>query len=75
MTDYYCTTIIEFEDRFEGQILHVGTRDDCETVRDAIPAVAVKGDDQALRADAVVAETKGDEALTAGTLWIHRKPA
>ena len=73
MTDYYCTTILEYEDRYEGQILHVGTRDDCETVRDTIPAVAVNGDEPAIRAYTVVAETGGDESLTAGALWFYRK--
>ena len=73
MADHYCTTVLEFEDRFEGQILHVGTKEACEKVRDAIPGVAIKSGESPLRADLVVGPTNGDADLTAGRPWFHTK--
>lgn len=44
MTDaYVVTSILEFTDRFEGQVFHRGTLDTCEKVYAGLGAIAVSG--------------------------------
>jgi hypothetical protein len=38
-----CFYVLEFDDRVEGQKLHVGTKNDCDMVADRIPAVTYSG--------------------------------
>ena len=73
MTDYLCTTILEYEDRFEGQILHVGDKETCESVQKMLPAVAVQ--DSPIRADMVVAPHKDFDNLECGSFWQYLKKA
>ena len=70
--NWYCTTVLEYEDRFEGQILHVGDKESCEQVRDMLPAIAINGE-MPIRAHLVVAETNGDPELTNGRPWAFAK--
>jgi hypothetical protein len=42
--EHYLTTAILFKDgHMEGQVLHVGTRAECERVANMVPAIAYNG--------------------------------
>lgn len=40
---FVLTTCLEFADRYEGQIFHVGSVDECRSLADAIPAICYSG--------------------------------
>ena len=76
---FICTTKIEFADRFEGQVLHIGERETCLELRDAIPAIAVENDEPVLSSHIVVSpldefpEAADDRPITQGEKWVMPK--
>lgn len=76
---FLCTTKIEFADRFEGQILHIGERDKCLELRDAIPAIAVENDEPVLSSHIIVGPfdefppAEDGRPLTQGEKWAMAK--
>lgn len=53
---HFTTTCLQFKDRLEGQILHVGSFEECDKVAKAISAVAYTGPEQILEATLSVRE-------------------
>ena len=73
MADFICTTILEFPDRYEGQIMHRGDEEACQKVADMIPAVAVNGEETPIGARMVVAPAEDFGDPPAGQLWRNFK--
>jgi len=77
--DFYLTTAILFEDRhIEGQVLHVGTEEDCKRVAALLPAVTYSGGGKPVQAR--LSMFKNTEAnggpMRAGQLWyVHPSDA
>lgn len=71
MSAYMLTSVLEFADRLEGQVYHVGTKEDCERVQSLIPAISYNGDDVVLAAWTTVDQIKPERTddVHAGTLW------
>jgi len=66
---------IEFADRFEGQVFHVGTHEDCKKVQDMIPAVMVKGDEQLISTAICAIPMPDSYELEPGVLYTWKKEA
>jgi hypothetical protein len=66
---FLCTTVLDYGDRLEGQVLHVGSRDECERVMKSIDAVSYSGDNPPRAAELIVSEADGSRAVVAGERW------
>ena len=66
---WFCTTVLKFKDRIEGQVLHVGTQQECEQMKKMMPAVAILGAERCLESCLIVAPVKDGEEVTSGMLW------
>ena len=77
---HLCTTILEFSDRLEGQILAVGTEEECEHLRDMVPAIIVKGEDETPENAHVAIMPQGDlfpggVGVEVGRCWFYDRDA
>ena len=73
MPEFICSTVIEFSDRLEGQVMHIGDEKSCRGVADMIPAVSVSGDETPISARVVVAPAEDFEGIENGGLWRWKK--
>lgn len=73
MSDFLCTTVLEFADRYEGQVMHRGDREACDKVAKAIPAVAISGDETPISAAVLVVSADEFGDFANGQLW-RQKP-
>ena len=69
MPDFICTTILEYPDRYEGQVMHYGDEESCQEVADMIPAVAINGDETPVAARIAVAPAEDFGYPPNGQLW------
>lgn len=66
---FVLTTVLKFDSGpIEGQCLHVGTRDECESLSNAMPAVAYSGDRRCIDARLVIAP-QSELLLSSGERW------
>lgn len=70
---FVCMSRIEFADRFEGQVYHVGDVGECRKVQDLIPAVMVKGDEKPLSTNMCVIPMPEEYELKPGIIYTWRK--
>lgn len=68
---FLCTTMLEYADRYEGQVLHVGDKESCERVSKDIPCLVVG--ELALASHIVVIPRAGHEDIVPGTFWRNEK--
>lgn len=71
--EYLLTTVIDFSDRAEGQVLCRGTREECEKLSDLMPAMMVSGETP-LRARHLIVRVADFVDLPAGYSWSVRRP-
>jgi hypothetical protein len=58
MSDQFIlTSVLEFADRLEGQVFHIGTIEECEKMADSVDALFYSG---------------GDEVLSSGFKWFPK---
>ena len=69
MNTYLCTTFLEFSDRCEGQILGIGTEEECRKLRDLVPAVIIKDGDTPESAHVIVAPLHTIAGAATGLFW------
>ena len=72
--EYVLTTVLEFSDRAEGQVLHRGTKEDCHKLSDMMPAVMLSGAQKAPQSARHLIVRATDFDLQAGELWRCRRP-
>ena len=66
-----CTTRLEFDDgHLEGQVLHVGTPEECRQVADAIDAISYSGDGKIIDSRLVIIPNTGN--WPKGHRWGYR---
>jgi hypothetical protein len=61
--DWTCGYVLQYHDRAEGRVLHVGTLEECKVVADRIPAIAISNGDQPTDAHMLVMPTDEWENL------------
>lgn len=66
--EFICTTVLEFEDRYEGQVLHRGRREDCEKVADLTAAISYSGHEE-IKNSAMQIISVSDLDLPYGERW------
>ena len=71
MAEFLTTTCLEFEDRFEGQILHVGDKASCHEVPSLLHGIGYSGTETLLSSRILV--IPNDDKLEPGHLWRHKK--
>ena len=62
--EFILLTKIEFHDRYEGQILHVGTAEECEVIQDSMPAIFNKGAELIISAKSLIYEVAAGKFKT-----------
>jgi hypothetical protein len=72
-TEYLLTTVLVFADRAEGQVLHRGTRDDCKSLSDMMPAIITSGE-APIEARHLIVETANFSDLAVGQTWRCARP-
>lgn len=72
--EYVLTTVLEFSDRAEGQVLHRGTKDECHKLSDMMPAVVLSGAQEVPQSARHMIVRATDFDLKAGELWRCRRP-
>ncbi|MBP9034980.1 MAG: hypothetical protein KBG29_13855 [Pseudomonadales bacterium] len=72
--EYLLTTVIDFSDRAEGQVLCRGTREECEKLSALMPAIMVSGE-APTRARHLIVPAKDFPDIPVGTPWKARRPA
>lgn len=72
--DWICTTILEYADRAEGQVIHRGLKKDCERTAEMISAISIGGRCEVPIASRVAILPAKDLELQAGELWAMRRP-
>ena len=73
--DYVLTTVLEFYDRAEGQVLHRGTQDECRYLSNMMPAVMLTGGGESpTSARHLIVRAADFEDMQAGQMWRCRKP-
>lgn len=70
---YLLTTVLDFPDRTEGQVLCRGTREECEKLSDLMPAMMVSGETP-LRARHLIVRVADFVDLPVGRAWRVRRP-
>lgn len=71
---YFLTSVLEYPDRYEGQVFAVGSEDECIRTRDMLSAISISGNEAPLKAWTSVAPIGPKaEALSAGDLWREMK--
>jgi hypothetical protein len=68
--DVKLTTVLQFADRSEGQVLHVGPADECERVASMLSAISYSGTDKVLASKLQI--IPDDVPLVAGDRWMQR---
>ena len=71
MTEFIVATCLEFEDRLEGQILHVGDEESCQKTSKLISAISYSGNETILSSRLLV--IPNDHKFEPGQLWRHEK--
>jgi hypothetical protein len=71
--EYLLTTVLDFPDRTEGQVLHRGTREECEKLSALMPAIMVSGEAPS-RAWHLIVLASNFADIPVGTPWKARKP-
>lgn len=73
MTDaYVVTSLLEFTDRFEGQVFYRGTLDTCEKVYAGLGTIVVSGLEKPITAELVIVSA-GDFDYKPGFRWAMPK--
>lgn len=72
--EYVVTSVLEFGDRFEGQIFHRGDLESCEKVSRMLGAVSVTGSEAPMSARLIIVPV-GEFDHPAGYRWRMVKPS
>ncbi len=68
------TTMLEFEEHYEGQILHIGSEEDCKSVVDALPGVICNKDPGPISASVISFKMSAEyKDLKIGMNWKEMK--
>lgn len=73
VTEHILTTVLVFPDRAEGQVLHRGTRDDCQSLSDLMPAIITNGE-APLEARHLIVPVEHFADLAVGQAWSCKRP-
>jgi hypothetical protein len=72
--EYVLTTVLEFADRAEGQVLHRGTQDECRKLSDMMPAVMLTGGGESPSSARHLIVRAAEFDMPAGERWRCRRP-
>ena len=71
--EYVLTTVLEFADRAEGQVLHRGTQDECRKLSDMMPAVMLTGGGESPTSARHLIVRAAEFDMPAGERWRCRR--
>lgn len=69
---WVATSVLEFGDRYVGQVLHVGTREECDKTVRLIDAITYSGDETVLSSK-VLTVPQAQLGLDVGAFWRCQK--
>ena len=75
MIEHIATTYLEFADRFEGLVLHVGDEESCVRTAELLSGLSYSGKETVLRGGVKVLQRDKFHNLEAGQKWNMPKPA